>query len=86
MVMWTMNDYSDIFIDARERMIGQAEVTKGLWQDEVQKRFYEQHVDPAIEAVRVYLTESKQLEYVGKGLKELTDFVNEKIAEFNSIG
>lgn len=85
MVMWTMNDYSDIFIDARERMIGQAEVTKGLWQDEVQKRFYEQHVDPAIEAVRVYLTESKQFEYVGKGLKELTDFVNEKVSEFNSI-
>ena len=85
MVMWTMNDYSDIFIDARERMIGQAEVTKGLWQDEVQKRFYEQHVDPAIEAVRVYLTESKQFEYVSKGLKELTDFVNEKVSEFNSI-
>ena len=85
MIMWTMNDYSDIFIDARERMIGQAEVTKGLWQDEVQKRFYEQHVDPAIEAVRVYLTESKQFEYVGKGLKELTDFVNEKVSEFNSI-
>lgn len=83
--MWAMNDYSDIFIDARERMIGQAEVTKGLWQDEVQKRFYEQHVDPAIEAVRVYLTESKQFEYVGKGLKELTDFVNEKVSEFNSI-
>ena len=85
MIMWTMNDYSDIFIDARERMIGQAEVTKGLWQDEVQKRFYEQHVDPAIEAVRVYLTESKQFEYVGKGLKELTDFVNEKVSDFNSI-
>ncbi len=80
-----MTDYSDIFISARERMIGQAEVTKGLWLDEVQLRFYELHVDPSIEAVRVYLTESKQLEYVGKGLKELTDFVNEKIAEFNSI-
>lgn len=85
MVMWTMNDYSDIFIDARERMIGQAEVTKGLWQDEVQERFYKQHVDPAIEAVRVYLTESKQFEYVGKGLKELTDFVNEKVSEFNTV-
>lgn len=83
--MWTLIDYSDIFIDARERMIGQAEVTKELWQDEVQKRFYEQHVDPAIEAVRVYLTESNQFEYIGKGLKELTNFVNEKLAEFNSI-
>lgn len=83
--MWTMNDYSDIFIDARERIIGQAEVTKGLWQDEVQNRFYEQYVNPSIEAVRIYLTESKQFEYVGKGLKELTDFVNEKVAEFNSI-
>lgn len=83
--MWTMADYSDIFIDARERIIGQAEVTKGLWQDEVQNRFYEQYVNPSIEAVRIYLTESKQFEYVGKGLKELTDFVNEKVAEFNSI-
>lgn len=78
-------DYSDIFIDARERIIGQAEVTKGLWQDEVQNRFYEQYVNPSIEAVRIYLTESKQFEYVGKGLKELTDFVNEKVVEFNTI-
>lgn len=83
--MWTMVDYSDIFIDARERIIGQAEVTKGLWQDEVQNRFYEQYVNPSIEAVRIYLTESKQFEYVGKGLKELTDFVNEKVVEFNTI-
>ena len=80
-----MVDYSDIFIDARERIIGQAEVTKGLWQDEVQNRFYEQYVNPSIEAVRIYLTESKQFEYVGKGLKELTDFVNEKVVEFNTI-
>ena len=80
-----MTDYSDIFIDARERIIGQAEVTKGLWQDEVQQRFYEQYVEKGIEAVRVYLTESNQFEYVGKGLKELTDFVNEKLSEFNTL-
>ena len=80
-----MTDYSDIFIDARERIIGQAEVTKGLWQDEVQQRFYEQYVEKGIEAVRIYLTESNQFEYVGKGLKELTDFINEKLSEFNSL-
>lgn len=80
-----MTDYSDIFIDARERIIGQAEVTKGLWQDEVQQRFYEQYVEKGIDAVRIYLTESNQFEYVGKGLKELTDFINEKLSEFNSL-
>ena len=83
--MLMMTDYSDIFIDARERIIGQAEVTKGLWQDEVQQRFYEQYVEKGIDAVRIYLTESNQFEYVGKGLKELTDFINEKLSEFNSL-
>lgn len=80
-----MTDYSDIFINERERMIGQAEVTKGLWQDEVQKRFYSNYVDKGIEAVRVFLTESSHAEYTGKGLKPLTEFINQKLCEFNSI-
>ena len=28
-----MTDRSDIFLDEKERLMGQAEVTKSLWQD-----------------------------------------------------
>lgn len=80
-----MTDYSDIFINERERMIGQAEVTKELWQDEVQRRFYDNYVEKGIEAVRLFLTGSYNAEYTGKGLKALTEFINQKINEFNSI-
>lgn len=83
--MWTimMIDRSDLFLDEKERLMGQAEVTKGLWQDEVQERFYEKFVDKAILAVDQYLNFCN--EYIGMGLRDLTTFVNNKIVEFNSL-
>ena len=83
--MWTtmMIDHSDAFIEAKERIIGQAEVTKGLWDDQVQKRFYEQFVDPSIQVVDYYLNGHDK--YVGMGLIDLTAFVNNKIIEFNAL-
>lgn len=84
-VMWTtmMIDRSDLFLDEKERLMGQAEVTKGLWQDEVQERFYERFVDKAILSVDQYLDGSDG--YIGMGLRDLTTFVNTKISEFNSL-
>ena len=78
-----MIDRSDLFLDEKERLMGQAEVTKGLWQDEVQERFYEKFVDKAILAVDQYLNFCN--EYIGMGLRDLTTFVNNKIVEFNSL-
>ena len=83
--MWTamMTDRSDIFLDEKERLMGQAEVTKSLWQDEVQERFYERFVDRAILSVVQYLDGCDG--YIGMGLRELTAFVNNKIVEFNAL-
>lgn len=78
-----MTDYSGVFIDAKERVLGQAEVTRGLWDDEVQRRFYDQYVDKSILAVDRYLDGHDS--YAGKGLRDLTAFVNEKISEFNTL-
>lgn len=83
--MWTamMIDHSDAFVDAKDRMLGQAEVTKDLWDDQVQQRFYDQFVNPSIQAVDYYLNGHDK--YVGMGLRDLTAFVNNKIIEFNAL-
>lgn len=78
-----MIDRSDLFLDEKERLMGQAEVTKGLWQDEVQERFYDRYVDKALLSVDHYLDGFDG--YVGMGLRDLTIFVNNKIREFNSL-
>ena len=83
--MWTtmMIDRSGLFLDEKERLMGQAEVTKSLWQDEVQERFYERFVDKAILSVDQYLDGCDG--YIGMGLRALTSFVNKKIGEFNAL-
>ena len=78
-----MTDYSYSFLEEKDRLVGQAEVTKGLWQDEVQERYYEKYVDPAILSVDHYLDGYQG--FVGMGLRDLTAFVNDKIIEFNSL-
>ena len=73
-----MIDRSDLFLDEKERLMGQAEVTKSLWQDEVQERFYERFVDKAILSVDHYLDGCDG--YIGMGLRELTSFVKKLIS------
>ena len=78
-----MIDRSDIFLEEKERLMGQVEVTKGLWQDEVQERYYDSFVTPALSSIEHYLDGYQG--FVGMGLRELTAFVNDKVNEFNSL-
>lgn len=76
-------DYVLQMQEIQRAVLAQAEATKSLWQDDVAKRYYGDYVDCYEKNINAYLRGGPEI--LGKGLEELLEFFEQKIAEMSQL-
>lgn len=77
-----MVDYVSQFEDICDQLKGQAEATQQYWKDDVQERYYRDHLEPIETALSNY---TKGSGFTGKNLKDLTCFITQKEKEMDRL-
>ena len=76
-------DYVLQMQEIQRAVLAQAEATKSLWQDDVAKRYYYDYVDCYEKDIDAYLRGGTEIK--GKGLEEMLEFFEQKIAEMAQL-
>ena len=76
-------DYVPQMLEIQRAVLAQAETTKTMWQDDVAKRYYGDYVDCYEKDIDAYLKGGSEIR--GKGLEELLEFFEQKMAEMEEL-